>query len=68
MFNRELRVNVVKSKKNDESVDTTDSHFEGKAAIIGKAVNDAIKKIGMITVLYVVLDTGRKVLIATASK
>lgn len=68
MFNREIQVKMVKKTKNETEVDTTDSHFEGKAAIISNAVDNGLKRIGIAIVSYVLVDTVRQVLVAKASK
>lgn len=69
MFNRALEMKLVKKNKNEtEPSSQKDVHFEGKAAIIGYYFERCIKKAGSIALAYVLLDTGRQVLIAKALK
>ncbi len=48
--------------------DQTDSHFEGKAAIIGAHLQTAVEKIGKTVIVFVLVDTVRQVAVARASK
>jgi hypothetical protein len=68
MFNRTLRVDVVKKDKTSPSEgDQLESSFEEKAIIVGKLVGRGITKITVTMVVYVAIDTVRKVAVASAS-
>lgn len=68
MFNRTLRVDVVKKEKspamNENHVETS---FEDKAIIVASVVERGIKKVGFMVCAYVVLDTIRRVAVTSAS-
>jgi len=66
MFNRALRVDFVK-KENESQVNTNqdDTDFADKATIMGVVVESAIKKVGIAVCAYVLLDTIRKVAVAS---
>ena len=67
MFNRTLRVDVVKKEKSQTmGTNHDDTDFADKATIIGVVVESAIKKIGIAVCAYVILDTVRKVAVASA--
>ena len=66
MFNRELKVDVVKKSK-DEAVETQ-LPFETKAVFVSKLVDESVQKVMTGVLAYVVLDTVRKVIIASVSK
>lgn len=67
MFNRELQMKVVKTnKKQDTPADTTDVTIEGKVAIVTYTIDRVFRKIGIAVCAYVVLDTLRQVLVASA--
>ncbi|MET0786295.1 MAG: hypothetical protein ABWY25_06275 [Paenisporosarcina sp.] len=68
MLNRTLRVDVVKKEK-EPTVNTNqfEDSFADKATITGVVVEGAIKKIGIAVCAYVVLDTIRRVAVASAS-
>ncbi len=70
MLNRALQVKMVKNEKKNSApqTDQTDSHFEGKAAIIGAHLLTAVEKIGKTVVVFVLVDTIRQVAIAKAQK
>jgi len=69
MFNRELRMDVVKRKKVQPMVETVESGptFEEKAVVITASAERVVKKIGIAVCAYVVLDTIRRVAVASAS-
>lgn len=67
MFNRELQVKMVKAKKtNPEPVNTIDKSFEENAETVGSIIDSSVKKVGLLVIAYVVVDTARKVLIEMA--
>jgi len=69
MFKRELQVKMVKPKKPETTLaDTTDSEYEGKAAIVAYTVDAGIKKVGWIIFGSIMLDTVRKVAVALVTK
>jgi hypothetical protein len=69
MFKRELQVKMVKPKKSEPILaDTTDSEYEGKAAIVAYTVDSGIKRVGWIVFGYVMLDAARKVAVALVTK
>jgi hypothetical protein len=68
MLNRTLRVDLVKKNEShqvDKNQDDTD--FADKATIVGIVVEGAIKRVGIAVCAYVVLDTIRRVAVASAS-
>lgn len=68
MFNRKLQVDVVKAKKSAPvEIEQTGPTFEEKAVIVTASVERAIKKVGFAVCAYVLLDTIRKVAVASAS-
>lgn len=66
MFNRELKVDVVKKPKNELSQD--ELSFETKAVFVSKLIDESIQKVMTGVLAYVVLDTVRKVIVASVSK
>ncbi len=70
MRNRVLQVKMVKNENKNAApqTDQTDSHFEGKTAIIGAHLLAAVEKIGKGVIVYVLVDTVRQVAVARASK
>lgn len=68
MFNREVKVDLVKKSKSHENETTKpDIGFEKKAKIIGNILEEGTRKIGWFVCAYVVLDTVRKVAIASVT-
>lgn len=67
MFNRALQVKVVKTKKTETNPDRPET-YEEKVAVINNSIDRAIRKIGMFAIGYIVLDTFRQVLVASANK
>ncbi|MET0786524.1 MAG: hypothetical protein ABWY25_07460 [Paenisporosarcina sp.] len=69
MFNRELRMDVVKRKKSQPTVEggSIDTSFEDKAAVAAAVAERVIKKISFGVCAYVVLDTVRRVVVESAS-
>ena len=69
MFNRTLRVDVVKKEKSPTmSTNHDDTDFADKATIVGVVVENGIKKIGFAVCAYVILDTIRRVAVASTSQ
>lgn len=69
MFNRALQVKMVNTKKNEpEQVEVSESHFEKRAEVISKTLDDTVRKLGMFAIGYVVIDTFRQVMVARANK
>lgn len=66
MFNRELKVDVVKKSKEESSPE--ELSFETKAVFVAKLIDDSVQKIVAGIFGYVLLDTVRKVIIASVSK
>lgn len=68
MFNRELKVDVVKKGKSQEiETGKPDIGFEKKAKIIGNILEDGVTKAGWFVCAYVLLDTIRKVAVASVT-
>lgn len=68
MFNRTLRVDVVKKAKSaDGEIETPELSFEEKAIVMAKIVERGIRKISFGVCMYVVLDTVRQVAVASVS-
>lgn len=69
MFNRQLQVKLIKSKKEDAAkASQTDHTYEGKGAIFGYYLERAIDKAGRAAITYIVLDTVRQVMVARIQK
>ena len=69
MLNRTLRVDLVKkTKPQTTEADHTEIAFEDKATIVATVVERSIRKIGIIVCAYVVLDTVRRIAVASASE
>lgn len=66
MFNRELKVDVVKKPKNELTQD--ELSFETKAVFVAKLIDESAQKLVAGVLAYVVLDTIRKVIVASVSK
>lgn len=68
MFNRELRVDVVKRKKSTPQVEITkpEPTLEDKVELIGSVVEGWIKKGAIVMGIFIVLDTFRQVAIESA--
>lgn len=68
--NRALEVKMVKNTKKADSddIETLDIHAERSVAIVANTFDRAMRKIGIIVCTYVVLDTLRQVMVASASK
>lgn len=69
MFNRDLQVKLVKKEKTAPTTpDVKETETEGKTAIIAASLVKGIS-LGVVGVgLYVILDTGRQVAVAIATK
>jgi hypothetical protein len=68
MLNRELKVDLVKKGKSQEiETDQSKMAFNEKAEIISDIVGENIKKIGVAVCVYVLLDTVRKVAVASVT-
>jgi hypothetical protein len=69
MLNRTLQVKLLKTSKEDLAQPTqTSTTYEAKVAVIGNLFERIAAKVGSAVIVYVVVDTVRKVLIAKASK
>lgn len=70
MFNREVRMDVVKRKKTQPQVETSQPSigFAEKANIVGGILGQGIKKIGIAVCAYVILDTVRQVAVASVKE
>jgi hypothetical protein len=67
-FNRELKVDLVKKEKTHNTEPTQSGvGFEEKAKIISGLVENAVIKIGLAVGAYVILDTVRKVAVASVT-
>jgi len=66
MFNRELKVQVVKTDKNVVAPEN-DISMEAKYALVAKMVTAGIDKLGKAAITYVLVDTLRQVVIAKAT-
>jgi hypothetical protein len=68
MLNRELKVDLVKKGKSQEiETDQSKMAFNEKAEVISDIVDQSIKKIGVAVCVYVLLDTVRKVAVASVT-
>jgi hypothetical protein len=68
MFNREVKVDLVKKgKSNKDETNPNYIGFEDKAKIIGGLLDNSVKKIGIAVCAYVLLDTVRKVAVASVA-
>lgn len=68
MFNRTLEVDVVKKGKAPKTESTQpEVDFEEKAKVISGIIENGIKKVGLVVCAYVVLDTVRKVAVASVA-
>ncbi len=66
MLNREIKVDLVKKGKSHENeTDQPQIAFEDKAKIIGDVIGESVKKVGLLVCAYVLLDTVRKVTVAS---
>lgn len=69
MFNREVQVRFVKkNRKNNEVVESSEVDVEEVVKSVNEVFDNMIKKIAMAALGYVVIDTGRKILVAKVSK
>ncbi len=70
MLNRQVRVELVKKNKSQDTIvtDQPEIGFEEKAAIAATILERSIKKIGLVVCAYVVLDTIRRIAVASASE
>jgi hypothetical protein len=68
MFNREMRINLVKKNEADQVVVDSGHDVEEIVNGVNAIFNNMFKKAAIATAAYVLLDTGRKVLVATVSK
>ena len=69
MFNRALQVKMVKADAEETpAVNQQDKTFEGKAAIVGHFLVEAVKQVGSTVLLYVAADTVRQVMVAKTKK
>jgi uncharacterized metal-binding protein len=68
MLNREIKVDLVKKGKSQEiETDQSKTTFNEKAEVISDIVGENIKKIGVAVCVYVLLDTVRKVAVASVT-
>ena len=68
MFNRALEVKMIKKPKDDVTDEIpTDILFEQKTKIIGRQVDKTVVKVGAVVVIYVLLDTFRRVMVVRAN-
>jgi tartrate dehydratase alpha subunit/fumarate hydratase class I-like protein len=68
MLNREIKVDLVKKGKSQEiETDQSKMTFNEKAEVISDIVGENIKKIGVAVCVYVLLDTVRKVAVASVT-
>lgn len=68
MFNRTLEVDVVKKGKTPKTEPSQpEVDFEEKAKVISNLLENGIKKVGLVICAYVVLDTVRKVAVASVA-
>jgi hypothetical protein len=66
MLNRTLTVDVVKKgKSHEDEINQSEAEFDDKAKSIGVVIGQGIKQIGYVICAYVVLDTVRKVVVAS---
>lgn len=65
MFGRHLKVQMVKNEKTLVTPVEAESFFEAKVETISNAFDRGFRKIGVTVCVYVVLDTARRVLIAS---
>lgn len=65
--NRSIQVDLVKTKGNTKDVEADQAQigFEDKAKIISGVVESGVKKVGLVVCAYVLLDTVRKVAVAS---
>ena len=69
MLNRQIHVELVKKNKSQSPVETAQLEvgFEEKATVVATIIERSIKKIGIAVCAYVVLDTLRRIAVASAS-
>jgi hypothetical protein len=67
MFNRELRMKVVKSKKTEPTVQV-ETNVPVKYIYVSSAANNLISEIGKGVVIYMLLDTFRQVMVERAKR
>lgn len=68
MFNREMRINFVKKDKNQEATESSQIDVEEAVNAINSVFNNMMMKVTVAALGYVLLDTGRKILVAQVSK
>jgi hypothetical protein len=69
MLNRALQVKMIKTDKSElQSTVLPESNFEDKALVIGLTIDNSIKKVGKFVIGYIIVDTIRQVLVASAKK
>jgi hypothetical protein len=66
MFNRELRVGWVKRMRQEPP--QADEDLTEKVAVMSEFAERIIKKVAMAALCYVLVDTGRQVVIARSIK
>ena len=68
MFNREIKVGLVKrgTEQTSMSPEENEANLEAKVAVVTKAVERGIRKIGIVVCAYVVLDTVRQVIVKSS--
>lgn len=68
--NRSIQVDLVKTKDNakDANADQPQIGFEDKAKIISGVIETGVKKVGLVVCAYVLLDTVRKVAVASLAQ
>lgn len=66
MLNRTLTVDVVKKGQSHENeTNQSEAKFDDKANAVGVVIGQGIKQIGYVICAYVVLDTIRRVVVAS---
>ncbi len=68
MFGRHIQVKMVKNDKTLVSPAQAESFFEAKVESISNAFDKGFRKIGATVCAYVILDTARRMLIASVEK
>jgi hypothetical protein len=69
MFNRAIQVKMVNTKKQEpQEPVASDSYFEKKAEVVSREIDGVMRKVGMLAIGYVVVDTLRQVLVARANR
>jgi hypothetical protein len=67
--NRSIQVDLVKKgNTKDDETDQPQIGFEDKAKIISGVIETSVKKVGLVVCAYVLLDTVRKVAVASLTQ